>query len=187
MTDQQSPGQRKSKADNWWWRLTVSVMKIVAIVYVVFAAFLFFFQTRLIFMPSSDDRGSPDDLGMDFESVTLTTADGTKIDAWYVPCGAEGARTVIVCHGNAGNNTYRLGTIQTFHLLDLNVLIFDYRGYGRSEGSPSEDGTYQDAEAAWDYLVTTRKVAPEQIVIFGRSLGGGVAALGGRSASKVYQ
>ena len=176
MTEQQEPSQRKSKAGAWWWRLTVSVVRIVVIVFLVFSGLMFFFQNRFVFMPGSDDRGSPDDLGMAFEQVTLTAADGTKIDAWYVPSDEAGARTVLVCHGNAGNITYRLGTIQTFHLLGVNVLIFDYRGYGRSEGTPSEAGTYQDAAAAWDYLVTTRNVAPERIVIFGRSLGGGVAA-----------
>ena len=181
MTEQpapQAPVRPRKTPRPWWWRLTVSVVRIVVIVFLVFSGLMFFFQSYFIFRPkgASDDWPTPRDWGMAFEQLTLTAADGTGIDAWYVPCDNPAARTVIVCHGNAGNITHRLDTIQTFNLLDVNVLIFDYRGYGRSEGSPSEDGTYQDAEAAWQYLVETRNVAPERIVIFGRSLGGGVAA-----------
>ncbi|MEK7797018.1 MAG: alpha/beta hydrolase, partial [Pseudomonadota bacterium] len=84
--------------------------------------------------------------------------------------------TLLFCHGNAGNISHRLESIRQFHQLGLNVFIFDYRGYGESEGVPTEAGTYRDAEAARRYLVETRGLAPEHIVYFGRSLGAAIAA-----------
>ncbi len=83
---------------------------------------------------------------------------------------------VLFFHGNAGNISHRLDSIEIFHELDLDVLIIDYRGYGQSSGSTSEQGTYIDAQTAWDYLVDERNIAAENIVIFGRSLGGAVAS-----------
>ena len=114
-------------------------------------------------------------MGLPYENLTLQTSDGVKISAWFV--SAKKAKGVILfCHGNAGNMSHRLGSIELFHKLGYSTLIFDYRGYGKSEGSPSEKGTYMDAQAAWDYLVDTRKVSPGNIIISGRSLGGAVAA-----------
>jgi fermentation-respiration switch protein FrsA (DUF1100 family) len=98
-----------------------------------------------------------------------------KLHGWYVPAADERA-VLLFCHGNAGNISHRVGMIDAFHRLRLSVFIFDYRGYGRSEGKPTEKGTYLDSEAAWDYLTETRRVPPERIVIFGRSLGGAIAA-----------
>ncbi|MBI3574512.1 MAG: alpha/beta hydrolase [Gammaproteobacteria bacterium] len=89
-------------------------------------------------------------------------------------CAARG--TLLFCHGNAGNISHRLESIRQFHQLGVNVFIFDYRGYGASEGVPTEAGTYRDAEAARRYLVETRDLAPEHIVYFGRSLGAAIAA-----------
>jgi fermentation-respiration switch protein FrsA (DUF1100 family) len=83
---------------------------------------------------------------------------------------------VLFCHGNAGNLSDRLDSIKIFHDLGQSVLIFDYRGYGRSSGKISEKGTYLDAEAAWDYLIRIKHKSSKDIVIFGRSLGGAVAA-----------
>jgi fermentation-respiration switch protein FrsA (DUF1100 family) len=83
---------------------------------------------------------------------------------------------ILFFHGNAGNISHRLDTLEIFHTLGLSTFIIDYRGYGQSEGRPSEQGTYLDAEAAWRYLVEQRQVPPERMIIFGRSLGGAVAA-----------
>jgi hypothetical protein len=107
--------------------------------------------------------------------VALVTADGLKLHAWHVPA-KDAAGTVLFCHGNAGNVSHRIETIAVLHKLGMNVLVFDYRGYGKSEGRPTEEGTYRDAEAAWAYLVETRGEKPQRIVIHGRSLGGSVAA-----------
>ncbi|HBR17081.1 MAG TPA: alpha/beta hydrolase [Deltaproteobacteria bacterium] len=129
----------------------------------------------MVFFPSKEIEATPRDIGLAYEDITLSTEDGKKISAWFVPSGKERG-VVLFCHGNAGNISHRLDSIRIFHDLDLGVLIFDYRGYGRSEGSPTEKGTYLDAEAAWNYLINVRKVRPEKVILFGRSLGAGVAA-----------
>ena len=113
---------------------------------------------------------------MDYEDVSLTTSDGVKLHGWFVPATAEPKGTVLMFHGNAGNISHRLETIAIFHELGYNAMIIDYRGYGRSEGSPGEEGTYRDAEAAWTYLTRKRKIEADRIVLFGRSLGAAVAA-----------
>ena len=172
MTEQDTPAKKSSSP---WWRLALSVVRIVVIVYVAFGALVFFFQSYLVYRPSEKLELTPSDMGLDFEDLFLTAEDGTKIHAWYVP--RRGARyTLLFCHGNGGNISHRVNTIDTFHGLGLNVLIFDYRGYGRSEGKPSEAGTYQDAAAAWDYLVETLGERPGRVIVFGCSLGGAVAA-----------
>jgi len=135
--------------------------------------FVYAFQSRLIYFPSRDVWATPAQVGLDFEDLMLPCADGVRIHAWYVP--APGARrSVIFAHGNAGNLADRLDTIKMLHDSGLNVLAFDYRGYGHSEGAPSEQGTYRDGEAAWQFLTTRRGVAPKDIVLFGRSLGGAI-------------
>ena len=156
-------------------RMLFSIVKIAVIVYIVFGAILFVFQKRFIYMPSREMRQDPGSLGLEFEELTLTASDGVKIFGWYIPAKADKG-TVIFCHGNAGNISGRLPTIGLFHAIGMNVMIFDYRGYGRSEGSPGEAGTYRDASAAWDYVTAVRGEKPERIIVFGRSLGGAIAA-----------
>src|SRR5207248_2460746 len=102
----------------------------------------------------------------------LKSTDGVKIKGWFIPGVLP---TLLFCHGNAGNISHRLDKLQIFHKLGLNVLLFDYRGYGQSEGVPSESGTYADAEAAYRYLTETRKIPPSQIILYGESLGCAVA------------
>ena len=145
--------------------------------YVFIALYVYLFQTRLIYYPNAAggvDR-DPSALGLVFEDVRLTTADGTRIHGWFVPA-PESQVVMLYFHGNAGNISHRLDAIALFHRLGLNVLIVDYRGYGHSEGSPDERGTYQDAEAAWEHLITERRYVSERIVIYGRSLGAAVAS-----------
>ncbi len=131
--------------------------------------------SRVLYYPTNEWRATPADFGIAYESITLKTADGVKISAWWVP--ASSPRGVLLfCHGNGGNISDRLDFIRMFNGLGLSTLIFDYRGYGKSEGKPSEEGTYRDADAAWKYLVKGRGGDPAKIVVFGRSLGGAVAA-----------
>lgn len=156
-------------------KIALAVLKIVAVVYVGLCILLFFRQSHMVYFPLAPVMQKPSDVGLVYESVALMTADDVRLAGWYVPCaGARG--TVLMCHGNGGNIGDRLHPISLFHELGLNVLIFDYRGYGESAGKPSEEGTYQDARAVWHYLVEKRNTPPEKIVIFGRSLGGAVAA-----------
>jgi hypothetical protein len=149
----------------------------LALVYGGFSALLFFFQENLAYYPElgREILTTPRDHGLDYEALTLSTPDGERLDAWFVPKPqARGA--VLVLHGNAGNMSHRMDTIAMFHRLGYSVLIFDYRGYGRSTGYPSEEGLYQDARTAWAHLTRERGLAPGRIVLFGESLGGAVAA-----------
>jgi fermentation-respiration switch protein FrsA (DUF1100 family) len=118
------------------------------------------------------------------EDCHFTTSDGLKLNGWFcVPVRCEGGtesaisvdRVVLFFHGNAGNISYRYDMIRAMMGLPVQVFIIDYRGYGKSEGKPSEHGLYMDSRAAWNYLVKDRRVAPRNIVIFGKSLGGAPA------------
>jgi pimeloyl-ACP methyl ester carboxylesterase len=131
--------------------------------------------SEAVYHPTRTIRSTPADIKLSYEDITLETTDKLMLSAWWVPA-ADPEGTVLFCHGNAGNMGDRLDTLQIINTLGLNVLIFDYRGYGRSEGSPSEKGTYLDAEAAWNYLVDEKEIAPQQIIVWGRSLGGAIAA-----------
>jgi len=155
--------------------LGVWIVSIVIGIYVVIAALLFIFQSHYVYYPERVLSADPSSIGLQFESVSFETADGVKLFGWFIP--SQSARGVLLFfHGNAGNISHRLESIQIFHQLGLDVFIFDYRGYGQSEGKPSEQGTYKDAEAAWRYLVEERQTNPSQVIVFGRSLGGVVAS-----------
>ncbi|HEY7533448.1 MAG TPA: alpha/beta hydrolase [Nitrospiraceae bacterium] len=112
--------------------------------------------------------------GVPLEDIWFQSGDGTKLFGWYVEQPATSA-VIVWCHGNAGNIIHRLENLRELYRLGLSVFIFDYRGFGRSQGSPSEEGLYQDAAGAYDYLTRTRLIRPERMVIFGRSLGAAVA------------
>lgn len=143
--------------------------------YVVVITLMTVFQERFVYFPGKKIKGTPADLGLAYEDVSFETADGVSITGWYVPC-QDAREVVLFCHGNGGNISTRMETITILNGIGLNVLLFDYRGYGRSIGSPSEEGTYLDAEAAWKFLVDDREFSPDDIVVHGRSLGGAVAA-----------
>ncbi len=155
--------------------LGIWILTIIAVVYIIFTGFFFVFQSQYIYYPERILSADPGSIGLYFESVSFETVDGVKLSGWFVP--SESSRGVILfCHGNAGNISHRLESIQIFHRLGLDIFIFDYRGYGQSEGKPTEHGTYKDAEAAWQYLIEERQVKPNEIIVFGRSLGGAVAS-----------
>ena len=156
-------------------RTLVIIIATLLLGYGALLVFVYFSQARMLYFPSRQVEASPADIGLSFDQVTLGTQDGLKLSAWYIP--SDGAKGFLVfCHGNAGNISHRLDSIRIFHQLRLNVLIFDYRGYGMSEGEPTEKGTYLDAEAAYDFLVNTKGAVPSRVIIFGRSLGSAVAA-----------
>ncbi|MHB8810193.1 MAG: alpha/beta hydrolase [Desulfobulbaceae bacterium] len=158
--------------------LLLSVLGLVGGLYVLLCIYLFCMQDRLLFypnLPSREITATPTKIGLNFEPVTITTSDHVRIKGWFVPA-PQAKGVLLFLHGNAGNISHRLDSLAIFHRLGLSTLIIDYRGYGESEGRISEQGTYLDAQAAWRYLTETRGVAPEEIIIFGRSLGGAVAA-----------
>lgn len=157
--------------------MLLSLLTILTLAYGGIAALLFFSQENLAYYPQigREIQSTPRDHGLDYEPLTLTTADGERLGAWFIPARhAHG--TALILHGNAGNISHRMDTIAMFHRLGYSVLIFDYRGYGRSTGQPSEEGLYRDAQTAWDHLTRQRGIAPQRIVLFGESLGGAVAA-----------
>lgn len=134
-------------------------------------------ERSLIYYPTRPIEATPEEYGLAFQDVRVTAEDGVGLHGWYVP----GPRpvTLLWCHGNAGNISHRVPNLRLMHdRLGVGVLLFDYRGYGRSEGEPSEVGTYRDARAFRSWL---RRMAPASssafpVVYFGRSLGAGVAA-----------
>jgi fermentation-respiration switch protein FrsA (DUF1100 family) len=131
-------------------------------------------QPKMIFFPSRGLEATPAEWGLPFEEVALQTEDAVRLHGWYLP-HPTATRTLLFFHGNGGNISHRGESLEIFHRLGLNVLIIDYRGYGLSAGTPDEAGLYRDAMAAWRYLTVQRGVAPRQILLFGRSLGGAVA------------
>ena len=160
----------RQKVGCMFWPLVIAVGLCLG-----FVALLALFQSRFVYFPLRGIMATPAAIGLSYETVHFEAADGVRLSGWFVP--AESSRGVLLfCHGNAGNISHRLESIDVFHRLGLSTFIFDYRGYGQSQGKPTERGTYLDAEAAWRYLVEKRGVDPTEIVFFGRSLGGAVAA-----------
>ena len=146
--------------------------------YLALMLYLYLNQSNMIHLPNLPNRlvqATPQSIGLTFEQVTLNTDDQIKLEGWYLPVD-EPRATLLFFHGNAGNISHRLDSLQIFHELGLSVFIFDYRGYGNSQGRPTEAGIYRDAETAWRYLVETRRIPAQDILLFGRSLGGAVAA-----------
>lgn len=154
-----------------------NIVLVAATAYGIAALYLYVFQDRHLYFPYREIAATPDQLGLVYEPVTLTTADGVRLDGWFLPAPAPAPRGVVLfLHGNAGNISHRFESLEIFLHLGFSTFIFDYRGYGRSEGRPTEQGTYLDAVAAWRYLTERRGIAASDIVVFGRSLGGAIGA-----------
>lgn len=137
-------------------------------------------QNRLIFKPTLTINTTPADQGMTYEDVWLSvmTPQGKteQVHGWWINPNSYPEKVLLYLHGIGGNVSYNLGTIQTFYNQGFSVLIIDYRGYGRSKGQfPTESEIYRDSQVAWDYLTQERKMKPQNIFIYGHSLGGAVA------------
>lgn len=146
-------------------------------VYALLVAMIYVRQESMIFFPDMPGRqliATPGQIGLAFEDINFTTDDAVKLHGWFISA-EEPLGTLLFFHGNAGNISHRLESIEIFNSLGLNVFIIDYRGYGKSEGKISENGTYRDADAAWRYLTEDRGVNADTIIIFGRSLGSAIA------------
>jgi len=146
----------------------------LCVAFAAFALYLYLNQGRMVFFPSRTISVTPENVNLAYEDVYLDVGAGHSIHAWHFPA-AEGRKTVLFCHGNAGNISDRLETVQMLVGLDVGVLLFDYRGYGRSDGTPSEERMYADATAAYRWLCRDGAVSPADVIVFGRSLGGAVA------------
>jgi len=146
----------------------------ILILLLIAGGLLLVLEKHLIYFPTRAHDVTPAGLGLAYEEVALVTEDGVRLHGWFLP--VEGSRrSVLVCHGNAGNVSHRLDRALLIQSrLKLDVFLFDYRGYGASEGSPDEEGTYRDARAAYRWLVAHGK-GPARVVLFGESLGSAVA------------
>ena len=175
---------------------------IIPILIYVFVAFLLLcFQHKMVFLPVKTIFATPDEVGMKYDNLFIEVNSNCsdkrgsliasinssdipdikksdfygKINCWFIYC-ENSVGTVLFCHGNAGTMSHRIESAQIFHSLGLNVVLFDYRGYGLSPGIPSEKQTYEDADAVWRYLTQVRGIPENKIIILGRSMGGPIAA-----------
>jgi fermentation-respiration switch protein FrsA (DUF1100 family) len=144
-------------------------------------------MNRLLYLPAREIEATP---SLPFIDLTVATEDGERLHAWWIPASSPTIGHVLLCHGNAGNIGDRIVHAELLSAAGLDVLAFDYRGYGRSSGRPSEDGTYRDARAAHGALLRQDGVDPTRILYLGESLGGAVAlalALERRPAGLILQ
>lgn len=130
-------------------------------------------EQHYIYFPDRQLIATPAAVGLAYDEAPFAAADGVRLHGWYL-AGEAGQPVVLFCHGNAGNISHRLEALRLLHTLGVSVFIFDYRGYGLSEGKPSEKGTYADARGALAWL-TERGWTPARIIYFGESLGAAVA------------
>ncbi|MCD6583325.1 MAG: alpha/beta hydrolase [Candidatus Omnitrophica bacterium] len=147
---------------------------IFSLLIIFFLLYVKYFEKRCIFYPTSEIIATPKSKGLDYQEIYLLTEDGVRLNAWFIEVENPLA-TLLFCHGNAGNISHRVEMIKMFHDVGLNVFIFDYRGYGKSQGRPSEKGLYQDALSSYRYLLQEKKILPQRIIIYGKSIGGNVA------------
>jgi len=155
----------RRRAGPWWKAALLAALAL---------AVLMWFEESFIYFPSRGGGETPGGRGISYREVELTAADGVRLHAWHVP--GQGPLTLLWLHGNAGHIGHRVEQLALIRQrLGVGVLMLDYRGYGRSEGTPSEQGTYQDADAALAYLRATPEVDPAGVVLYGQSLGAAVA------------
>lgn len=131
-------------------------------------------ENQFIFHPQASFDSTPEEHQLHYRDVYFSSRDGTTLHGWFFPLH-EDDPVVLFCHGNAGNISHRLEHVKLLLKRRLQVFLFDYRGFGKSSGSPSEKGIYGDGRAAFDYLVHKEHIPPGHIVLFGRSLGAAVA------------
>ena len=147
--------------------------------YVAACTYLWHAQRQLIFVPEAAVDRTPADVGLQFVEIQVPVTEHSFIATWWLPHASTAAEhsTVLYLHGNDGNLARELGRLRLLHGYGFAVFAIDYRGFGRSSGPfPSEAQVYDDAVAAWNYLVDVQKIEPGRIVIYGHSLGAAVAA-----------
>ena len=154
-----------------WARGLLLLLIVLGLLY----AGLVFGESRFIYFPARTLTGTPADAGLEFVDVQVRTHDGVRLHGWWVPGRGE-SPTLLWFHGNAGNLGDRVGLLELLHdELGLGIFMVDYRGYGRSEGKPSEDGLYADARAALEAVMEHSDEGSDEVVVFGQSLGAAVA------------
>jgi uncharacterized protein len=182
MNNSLSPNRRLIKKP-----LLTKMLKILSILfillvgfYISMCTFLYIRQAHYIFFPEQQVRTTPALYQVPYQDVYIPvrkpTGETEKIHGWWIPSNKKGAKTLLYLHGNSANIGKEAERASLFHRLRLSVLLIDYRGFGKSGGDfPSEAQVYEDAEAAWQYLIQKQKIRPEEIFVYGHSLGGAVA------------
>jgi len=151
---------------------------IAILVYVLICLGLRLWQTRMIFFPCRTIQNTPDSFNLPYENVWLTfpgsKSKPDRIHGWWLPGTRD--RVILDLHGNGSNIGGNLGYAKQFHDLGYSVFLIDYRGYGKScPRFPCEKRVYEDVELAWNYLIRDRQIPPQNIILFGHSLGGAIA------------
>ncbi len=157
--------------------MSLKVFYLICLILVLAGSFYIFYpkiESFFVFFPEASFEATPNELNLQYEDVYFPTKDGEKLHGWFFPLDKE-SPIILFCHGNAGNISHRLENVELLLDQKIQVLIFDYRGYGKSSGSPSEKGLYLDGLAAYDYLTKRRAFMANNIILFGRSLGAAVA------------
>jgi fermentation-respiration switch protein FrsA (DUF1100 family) len=178
---------KKASAHESWIKMIKQCLRVLAmpisgiylvLVILIIAFLLYLFYPRIeslfVFFPQTRLDGTPDELNLSFKEVYFNAEDGKRLHGWFFPLKGE-SPVILFCHGNAGNISHRLENVILLLKENLQVFLFDYRGYGKSSGWPSEHGIYRDGLAAYDYLVETEHIPSASIIPFGRSLGAAVA------------
>jgi uncharacterized protein len=153
---------------------------LLVVLYISICAFLYIRQGHYIFFPEPQVRATPALYQVPYQDVyipvTNQRGETEKIHGWWIPSNEKGAKTLLYLHGNSVNMGKETERARLFHQLGVSLLMIDYRGFGQSGGDfPSEAQVYEDTEAAWQYLVQKQKVRPEEIFVYGHSLGGAIA------------
>lgn len=150
---------------------------LISLIIIAAGCFYLFYdkvENFFLFFPQASFDLTPEDLRLNYKDVYFHTEDGKRLHGWFFPLEKKSG-VILFCHGNAGNISHRLDNVRLLLQKGLQVFIFDYRGYGKSAGRPSEKGIYRDGAAAYEYLIQRENIPPGEIVLFGRSLGAAVA------------
>jgi len=150
------------------------VLIIILIIGGLLSAYIKYYEKKAIYFPSPFIEVKPKDIGLEYQDIYFLTSDGVKLNAWFIEAENPVA-TILFLHGNAGNISQRIELIELLVKESFNFFIFDWRGYGKSQGFPSEKGLYKDALASYEYLTKKLGISPEKIVIYGKSLGANIA------------
>ena len=156
-------------------KLSLTVLGILTTLYLTCCLLVRYGQSRLIFVPDSYIKSTPEKYSLDYQDVWIDVGED-KIHGWWMANARHTAPTLLYFHGNGSNNGDLVEIASIFHSLGVSVLLIDYRGYGKSSPVfPNETRVYQDAEAAWQYLTNELEIEPQNIFVYGHSLGGAIA------------
>lgn len=153
----------------------MSIIFTIVAVYLLLLLFMYLFQSKLLFIPSSEFIITPEEAGLNAEDVWIETEDNERLHSWFFP-NDSAEYVVVLSHGNAGNISNRIDIAKFLQEAGFSVLIYDYRGYGQSSGQPNEEGLYLDIEAVVSYLKSEKGFTEQSMIMYGRSMGGAVAS-----------